>query len=58
MWGLYSLFIQALRDGVPDKDGNSKGGYKYTQNAAEIFTGFFGEQTTTFACFQLSSFGS
>ena len=33
---------QALRDGVPDKDGNVAQGYKYTQNAGEIFSSFFG----------------
>jgi hypothetical protein len=33
---------QALRDGIPDADGNVKGGYKYTQNASEIFQQFFG----------------
>lgn len=33
---------EALRDGIPDADGNVKGGYKYTQNAGEIFQQFFG----------------
>mmetsp|Transcript_49745 Transcript_49745/g.112986 ORF Transcript_49745/g.112986 Transcript_49745/m.112986 type:complete len:312 (+) Transcript_49745:55-990(+) len=33
---------EALRDGIPDKDGNVSGGYKYTQNADEIFRQFFG----------------
>jgi DnaJ-class molecular chaperone len=33
---------EALRDGIPDADGNVKGGYKYTQNASEIFQQFFG----------------
>lgn len=35
---------EALRDGVPDQDGNVKGGYKYTQNAGEIFHKFFGTE--------------
>ena len=29
-------------DGIPDADENVKGGYKYTQNASEIFQQFFG----------------
>mmetsp|Transcript_79025 Transcript_79025/g.154544 ORF Transcript_79025/g.154544 Transcript_79025/m.154544 type:complete len:312 (-) Transcript_79025:273-1208(-) len=33
---------EALRDGIPDESGNVKGGYKYTQNAGEIFNQFFG----------------
>mmetsp|Transcript_37210 Transcript_37210/g.48105 ORF Transcript_37210/g.48105 Transcript_37210/m.48105 type:complete len:249 (-) Transcript_37210:695-1441(-) len=35
---------EGLRDGIPDQDGNMKGGYKYTQNAAEIFNQFFGTE--------------
>mmetsp|Transcript_18464 Transcript_18464/g.38697 ORF Transcript_18464/g.38697 Transcript_18464/m.38697 type:complete len:334 (-) Transcript_18464:119-1120(-) len=33
---------EALRDGIPDGSGGVSGGYKYTQNATEIFSGFFG----------------
>jgi len=35
---------EGLRDGVPDSSGGARGGYKYTQNAAEIFHQFFGTE--------------
>jgi len=40
---IYDQFgYEALRDGIPDGAGGMRGGYKYTQNAAEIFQQFFG----------------
>ncbi|KAJ8602228.1 hypothetical protein CTAYLR_003667 [Chrysophaeum taylorii] len=33
---------EALRDGVPDDNGGSQGGWSYKQNAREIFENFFG----------------
>lgn len=33
---------EALRDGIPDGAGGTRGGWKYTQNAEEIFQQFFG----------------
>ena len=41
--GLYDVYgPDGLRNGVVDKVGNLKGGYKYSGNAEQIFETFFG----------------
>lgn len=33
---------EALRDGIPDEQGGTQGGWSYKQNAREVFENFFG----------------
>lgn len=43
MRAIYDQYgYEGLRDGVPNQNGANEGGYRYKQNAQEIFEGFFG----------------